>query len=109
MVGDAVCRVLDTLTATSTTLLAAQMAHGFEIDTGNSDISMRWDNTVRYNLGLRAQGQDENILGNPNFDDGDRNFKNGSVVTNRVDLLSEFDFIYQRKYGFRTSYAAWYD
>jgi hypothetical protein len=90
-------------------LFAAPVAQAFEIDTGNEDITMRWDNTVRYNLGIRAQGQNSQILGNPNFDDGDRNFSNGSVVTNRVDLLSEFDFVYQRKYGFRASYAAWYD
>ncbi len=30
-------------------------------------------------------------------------------MTNRLDLLSEFDFVYQRKYGFRASYAAWKD
>ena len=41
-----------------------------------------------------------NILGSPNFDDGDRNFSNGSLVTNRLDLLSEFDLIYQRKLRF---------
>jgi hypothetical protein len=29
----------------------------FEIDTGNEDIAMRWDNTIRYNAGLRAQKQ----------------------------------------------------
>ena len=40
--------------------------------------SLRWDNTVRYNLGVRAQAQDPPILGNPNFDDGDRNFTKGS-------------------------------
>ena len=58
---------------------------------------MRWDNTIRYNLGERAQSQDGAILGNPNFDDGDRNFSNGSIVTNRLDLLSEFDFVWQKK------------
>ncbi len=88
---------------------ASGAVEAFEIDTGNPDIAMRWDNTVRYNLGVRAQSQNNAILGNPNFDDGDRNFSNGSVVTNRLDLLSEFDFIYQRKYGFRASYAAWRD
>ena len=70
---------------------------------------MRWDNTVRYNLGVRAQSQDTTILGSPNFDDGDRNFTNGSLVTNRFDVLSEFDFVYQRRYGFRASGAGWYD
>src|SRR5450432_1671765 len=84
-------------------------AHAFEIDTGNEDISMRWDNTIRYNAGLRAQKQNPQILGNPNFDDGDRNFGNGSLVTSRFDVLSEFDLVYQRAYGVRASYAAWWD
>jgi hypothetical protein len=98
-----------TALAVGSLLAAAGVAQAFEIDTGNPDLSVRWDNTIRYNLGFRAHSQDQAILGNPNFDDGDRNFSNGSIVTNRVDLLSEFDFVYQRKYGFRTSYAAWYD
>jgi hypothetical protein len=96
-------------TAVATMLAAAGTAQAFDIDTGNPDIAMRWDNTVRYNLGFRAQSQDSKILGNPNYDDGDRNFNNGSIVTNRLDLLSEFDFVWQRKYGFRVSGAAWYD
>ena len=90
-------------------LFVAPVAHAFEIDTGNEDLTVRWDNTVRYNLGIRAQGQNSQILGNPNYDDGDRNFSNGSIVTNRFDLLSEFDLVYQKKYGVRASYAAWYD
>ena len=88
---------------------AAGAAQAFEIDTGNPDLQMRWDNTVRYNLGMRAQSQDSNIIGSPNYDDGDRNFSNGSLVTNRLDLLSEFDFIYKRNMGFRVSGAGWYD
>src|SRR5205823_7991 len=66
-----------------------------------------WDNTVRYNLGVRAQHKNDQILGNPNFDDGDRNFSNGSIVTNRLDLLSEFDFVYQ-KYKFQLSYNGFF-
>src|SRR3954466_15642786 len=68
-------------------------ANAFDIPLDNPDIAMRWDNTVRYNLGFRAQSQDENLLASPNFDDGDRNFSNGSIVTNRLDVLSEFDFV----------------
>ena len=86
-------------------LAAMQSAHAFEIGTGNPDIQMRWDNTVRYNLGMRAESQDRAIVGNPNFDDGDRNFNNGSLVTNRFDVLSEFDFVYKKRYGFRVSSA----
>jgi len=88
---------------------AANVAHAFDIDTGNPDVQMRWDNTVRYNLGIRAQKQSSDIIGSPNFDDGDRNFSNGSLVTNRFDVLSEFDFVYKRQMGFRVSGAGWYD
>jgi hypothetical protein len=84
-------------------------AAAFEVDTGNPDVEMRWDNTIRYNLGVRAHSQDAAILGNPNADDGDRNFKNGSVVTSRFDLLSEFDVVWQKNYGVRFSAAAWWD
>jgi hypothetical protein len=84
-------------------------AGAFAINTDNEDLVVRWDNTVRYNLGIRGQNQNPQILGNPNFDDGDRNFANGSVVTDRFDVLSEFDFIYKRSYGFRVSAAGWWD
>ncbi|MDM0047421.1 DUF1302 domain-containing protein [Variovorax sp. J22R115] len=84
-------------------------ANAFEIDTGNDDLQVRWDNTVRYNLGRRVQSQDPVILKNINADDGDRNFGNNSIVNNRVDLLSEFDVVYQKKFGARVSGAGWYD
>jgi hypothetical protein len=84
-------------------------AGAFEIDSGNPDLRMRWDNTVRYNLGVRAQSQDPAILANPNSDDGDRNFSSGSLVTNRFDVLSEFDIVWRRNFGARFSAAGWYD
>ena len=50
------------------------------------------------------------ILGTPNNNDGDYNFrKSGTNITNRVDLLSELDVVYQNKTGFRVSTASWYD
>jgi hypothetical protein len=64
---------------------------------------------LRYSLGMRAHKQDEAILANPNSDDGDRNFKNHSVVTNCFDLLSELDLVWQKDYGARVSAAAWWD
>ena len=89
--------------------LAAGSAHAFEVPLDNPDLTVRWDNTVRYNLGVRAQSQNPQILGAPNYDDGDRNFSNGSIVANRLDLLSEMDLVWQKKYGARVSAAAWYD
>ena len=42
--------------AIASLLAAAGAAQAFEIDTGNPDIAMRWDNTVRYNLGRARAG-----------------------------------------------------
>lgn len=83
-------------------------AQAFEIDTGNPDLRVRWDNTLRYNLGYRTEKQDPKIIGNPNLDDGDRNFGRG-IVTNRLDILSEADVIYRQYYGARVSATGWYD
>lgn len=88
---------------------AASQVHAFSIDTDNEDVQMRWDNTVRYNLAYRAEDQDRRLLGSLNNNDGNRNFDQDSFVSNRIDLLSEFDFIYRRSHGFRISAAAWYD
>ncbi|MGH8484171.1 MAG: DUF1302 domain-containing protein, partial [Pseudomonas sp.] len=89
--------------------LACANAVAVEIDTGNDDIQLRWDNTLRYNLGMRTEGQDKAILANPNNDDGDRNFDKHRLVNNRLDILSESDLIYKGKYGARVSAALWYD
>jgi hypothetical protein len=83
-------------------------AGAFEFDTGNEDLSIRWDNTVRFNVTSRVADQDEAGLLNPNFDDGNRNFDQGSLFT-RLDLLSEFDVVWKRSMGFRVSAAGWWD
>jgi len=83
-------------------------ANAFDIPTGNENIGIRWDNTFRYNLGYRISKEDPAIIANPNLDDGDRNFKSG-IVTNRIDVLSEFDMVYKKNYGIRLSAAGWLD
>jgi len=80
----------------------------FEISTGNEEVKVNWDTSIRYNLGYRVGKADEAILANPDLDDGDRNFKKG-IVTSRLDLLSELDVSYKKSYGFRVSGAGWYD
>jgi hypothetical protein len=89
--------------------LGMGVAQAIEIDAGNPDLAIRWDNSIRYNLGVRTQKQDSAIISNNNVDDSDRNFKRGSLVANRLDLLSEFDAVYQKSFGVRVSGAAWYD
>jgi hypothetical protein len=93
-------------------ILAAAMpaAHAFEIDTGSEDWAVRFDNTLKYNYGVRTESADKRMLGTPNNNDGDYNFrKSGTNITNRVDLLTEFDVVYQGSMGFRVSAASWYD
>ena len=83
-------------------------ANAFIIPTGNEDYELRWDNSFRYNYGIRVHGTDDPILNNLNIDDGDRNFDKGEV-TNRLDILSEMDFRHKSGYGIRISGAFWYD
>ncbi|MDH4607470.1 DUF1302 domain-containing protein [Pseudomonas sp. BN102] len=89
-------------------LLASGNSNAMEIPTGNDDWQVRWDNTPRYTLTRRVESQDKAIINAVNNNDGDRNFDRG-FVSNRLDLLSEFDVIYKNKYGMRVSGAAWYD
>ena len=109
------------LAALAAAACAACSAHAFEIDTGNPDLKLRWDNTVRYTgavrLKERSPGLSVTVPGaapgtfngpnNINQDDGDNNFDRG-LVSNRLDLLSEVDLAY-RDLGARVTGAAWYD
>lgn len=89
--------------------VAAGQAGAFQVELGNPDLKMRWDNTVRYNLGTRIEAQDKRILASPSYDESNAKFSKGDIVTNRIDLLSEIDFSYAGRLGVRVSAAAWYD
>jgi hypothetical protein len=100
-----------TLQAAAAVLALAQ-PHGagaMEIDAGNPDIAMRWDNTLRYNLGTRIDKREPLIANSVVSDDGDMRFDKNNVVANRIDLLSEFDVVYRKRMGARLSAAGWYD
>ncbi|MNF52344.1 hypothetical protein D3C84_336880 [compost metagenome] len=98
------------LLATAILIASLPSAHAFELDTGSEDWAIRFDNTVKYNYGVRTESADKRLLGTPNSNDGDYNFrKAGTNITNRVDLLTEFDVVYQNRMGFRVSAASWYD
>ena len=84
-------------------------AHAFEFDIGNPDTSVRWDNTFRYNYANRVEGRDAKIGNSALSDEGDYSFDRGHTVSNRLDLLSELDVVYKKRYGFRLSGTAWYD
>ncbi|BFM49094.1 DUF1302 family protein [Marinomonas sp. THO17] len=85
----------------------------FEIETGNSDLRLTFDNTVKYSTAFRLKDASNGLNGtdNPsqgaNQNDGDNNFDKG-LVSNRLDLLTELDLSY-KDVGFRVSGTAWYD
>lgn len=94
--------------------LAGRAAYAFEFDTGNSDVKIRWDNTLKYSAAWRVKDRSDNLSAFPNangnvinLNDGDRNFDKG-IVSNRLDLLSEFD-AGTKNLGVRVSAAGWYD
>ncbi len=95
------------LAAFAASLGVANVAHAVQFDTGNPDLSVRWDNTVKYSAAVRVKEQSSTLTSNPNLNDGDENFDRG-LISNRLDLLSEFDVKYQQV-GLRISGAAWYD
>ena len=70
-------------------------------------LEIRWDNTLRYSAGFRIASADPALLAGANYDDGDRDFAPG-LISNRLDLMSEFDLSYG-DIGVHGSVAAWYD
>ena len=84
-------------------------ALAFDIPLDDPDLKLRWDNTLRYNLGIRAEKQDAAILANSSYDESDAKFKRGNIVMNRLDLLTEADLVFKGRSGLRVSAAAWAD
>jgi Protein of unknown function (DUF1302) len=82
-------------------------AGAYQFTTDNPDLSVRWDNTIQYSNAFRLNSPSSLLTSNPNTDDGDRNFHRG-LISNRLDLLSEFDISY-KDFGARVSAEAWYD
>jgi hypothetical protein len=60
--------------------LCGAPAHAFEIDSGNPDLAIRWDNTVRANLAARVESRDNKIGNSALSDEGDYSFDNRDLV-----------------------------
>ncbi len=89
--------------------LLSSGVQAFELDTGNPDLAIRWDNNVRLNLANRVEWRDSKIGNSALSDEGTYSFDKGDWVAKRFDLLSEFDVVYKKRYGARISGTAWYD
>jgi hypothetical protein len=81
----------------------AEAAEIYESD----GLNIRWDNTLRYTASFRLNPYSEDLVANPNADDGDRNFAPG-LISNRFDFLSELD-IARGDFGIHASGDGWYD
>lgn len=93
--------------AAALTALGSTSASAFQINTGNSDVALRWDNTLRYGLGWRMGAVNADFANHYAYDETESIFKRGDLVQNRVDLLSEVDLVWKERYGFRVSAALW--
>lgn len=105
--------------------MAATHAGAFQFDTGNPDLTVRWDNTIKGSAKYRVSAADPALKnsfrllvpGVPassfpqalNFNAGDQNFQDRGFVSERIDVLSELDVVWRRDFGVRLSAAAWYD
>ncbi|AMN80554.1 DUF1302 domain-containing protein [Pseudomonas azotoformans] len=98
---------LAVMVAAMATINCIPQVYGFEIETQDSDLRLRWDNTIKYNAAWRVKDRDSKLVGSTNQDDADRNFDKG-LISNRLNILSEFDARY-KDFGARISAAGWYD
>ncbi|QJT22343.1 DUF1302 domain-containing protein [Aeromonas media] len=98
------------LLATAIAAVLMPSVQAVEVDTQSEDWSVRFDNTGKFNYGMRTESADARMLATPNNNDGDYNFKDaGDTVTTRFDLLTELDVVNKGNTGFRISAASWYD
>jgi len=87
---------------------AAGATQAADIDTGNPDVSLQWGNTLRYNLGFRAESRNAGWE-RTGVASTQAKYDKGDVVINRGDWLTEVDFSYKGQFGFRLAGAAWYN
>ncbi|NVK44004.1 MAG: DUF1302 domain-containing protein [Oceanospirillaceae bacterium] len=84
--------LLRALTLTGLLPLTATTAHALSF-TPAEDVRLDWDTVVNYGASWRVESRDDELLANPNADDGDRSFDKG-LVSNRVSFLTEADLQY---------------
>jgi hypothetical protein len=102
-------RVAAAVAAACAVAFGSGNASAFEFDIGNPDLTIRWDNTVRYNYGVRVENRDNKIGNTVIADEGTWRFDRGDAVANRFDVLTEVDVVYMKRFGARLSAAGWYD
>ncbi|WP_238593866.1 DUF1302 domain-containing protein [Endozoicomonas atrinae] len=72
------------------------------------EVSIDWDTNIGYAAAWRMEDPDAVALANVNGDDGNRNFKKGALVNNRLSIISEASLSY-KNYGAFIRGSAFYD
>ena len=95
-----------TATAAALACLACAMpAHAAEIDTGNPDVVLRWDNTCATTWATASRARIRRSWPIRTTTTATATSPRAPLVANRLDLLSELDLVVDKKYGFRVSGA----
>jgi Protein of unknown function (DUF1302) len=102
-------RVAAAVTAACAVAFGSGSTAAFEFNTGNPDLTVRWDNTPRLNLGWRVEQRDDLIGNNQLYDEGTYSFDRGDLVAGRIDWFTELDVVFQKRFGGRVSAQLWYD
>ena len=69
-----------TLAIAATLALGAGEASAFDVNTGNPDLAIRFDNTVRLNYGVRVESRDSKIGTSALSDEGDYSFDKNDAI-----------------------------
>ena len=84
-------------------------AQAFKVDTGDPDLTLALDTTLRYNAAMRTKGQEDGLMRKFGIGGGDSLVDKNELALSRLDLYSELDLNWRGKMGLRASASAWYD
>lgn len=96
------------LVVAGASLLSGGTAYAYSFDT-TQDWKVNLDNSVMYTAGWRAQPVNPLVANNPFYHQSETRFKQGDMVTDRLQDLVEFQAVYQDRIGFRTTASVWKD
>jgi len=88
---------------------AVTPASAIMINTGNPDLSLNVDATVKYNLAWRLEDVNPHFVNAFGYDEVETNFDKGDLIKNRFDILIDADLTWKNVHGVRVSAAAWYE
>lgn len=98
--------ILSIAVATAISSSIAVNSHALSFESG--ELLVDWDTTLNYSAAWRTQDQDKAALADRGKGSGNENFDTGSIITNRVSVLSEVSLAY-RDYGAFIRGSAFYD